>query len=285
MDWPTVASRNIYDTLIYLAERDDSDDHNPDTTGTKEDIRDCNGSRGTERKDDNSAPITDWARSNEAPPGWSKTIPLTPDATIKAVHEALERVARKIEPNFYANKITVLRSRHILASTVRNHDRRRELLYDIVHQERLKDDLEYLEMSITRTDVDDNPIPITFDLTLMLLVHHITNTYSPIIQDWLEKHPLSTFAYDGQAVELIYGAAEDSLTQYTPPKRPQHWTQTNTIAKYFQPIQVGPPRKRQGQAQNRTKSKVKSKKINTSPTEKTDNLDREYEHRQKEKGP
>ena len=56
---------------------------------------------------------------------------------------------------------------------------RRELLY----QERLNDDLEYLEMSITHTDVDDNPIPITFDLTLMLMDHHITNMYAPIIQD------------------------------------------------------------------------------------------------------
>ena len=44
-------------------------------------------------------------------------------------------------------------------------------------------------------------------------------------------------------------------------RRPQHRTQTNTIAKYFQPIQAGTPRKREGQAQNRTSSKVKSRKI------------------------
>ena len=49
------------------------------------------------------APITDWARSDDAPPGWrTKTIPLTP--------EALERVARMIDPNFYVNELTVLRS-------------------------------------------------------------------------------------------------------------------------------------------------------------------------------
>ena len=42
-------------------------------------------------------PITEWARSNEAPLDWkTKTIPVTPDATIIAVHEALQRVARKI---------------------------------------------------------------------------------------------------------------------------------------------------------------------------------------------
>ena len=131
-----------------------------------------------------SCTSTDWARSDEVPPGWrTKTIPLTPDATINAVHEALEREARKIDPNSYANKLTILRSRHILASIIRNYERRRELLYDIIHQECINDDLEYLEMSITHTDVDVNPIPITFDLTLMLLNHHITNTYSRNIQD------------------------------------------------------------------------------------------------------
>ena len=56
--------------------------------------------------------------------------------------------------------------------------------------------------------------------------------------------------------------------------RPQHRTQNNTIAKYFQPIQAGAPRRREGQAQNRTSSKVQSRKINTSPTEETDNSDR-----------
>ena len=42
-------------------------------------------------------PITEWARSDKAPPGWkTKTIPLTSDAIIIAAHEALERVAGKI---------------------------------------------------------------------------------------------------------------------------------------------------------------------------------------------
>ena len=63
------------------------------------------------------APIPEWARSDEAPSGWrKKAIPTMPDATINAVHEALERVARKIDPNSHANKLTVFRSRHILAS-------------------------------------------------------------------------------------------------------------------------------------------------------------------------
>ena len=42
-------------------------------------------------------------------------------------------------------------------------------------------------MSITHTDVDDHPISITFDLTLILL---ITNTYSRNIRDWLERHAI-----------------------------------------------------------------------------------------------
>ena len=80
--------------------------------------------------------------------------PLTPDATIKAVHEALEKVAQKIDPKSYANKLTVLKSHHMLASIISNHARRRELLYDIIHQERLNDVLKHLEVSITHTDVD-----------------------------------------------------------------------------------------------------------------------------------
>ena len=71
--------------------------------------------------DDYLAPITEWTRSDEAPPGWrTKTLPLTPDATIKAVHEALEKVAQKIDPASSVNKLTVLRSRHILASILTN---------------------------------------------------------------------------------------------------------------------------------------------------------------------
>ena len=63
LEW-AVASRNIYDTLIDLDESDDSgDDDNPDATGTIKDSRDGTG------KDDYLAPITEWARSDEAPPG------------------------------------------------------------------------------------------------------------------------------------------------------------------------------------------------------------------------
>ena len=82
----------------------------------------------------------------------------------------------------------------------------------------INDDLEHLENAIMHTDVDDNPIPITFDLTLILLVQYITNTYSHTIQDWIEKPSIrivdsllldwSAFAYGGQAVEWIYGAAK-----------------------------------------------------------------------------
>ena len=114
------------------------------------------------------------ARSDEAPPGWrTKALQLTPDATIKAVHNALEKVGQKIDPTSSVNKLTVSRSRHILASIISKHARRRELQYDIIHQERLDEDLENLEVAITHTNDDDNPIPITFDLTLMLLAHHI----------------------------------------------------------------------------------------------------------------
>ena len=167
LEWAyAVASRNIYDTLIDIDESDDSgNDDNPDATGTMEDSRDCT------RKNDYPAPITEWARSDEVPPEWrTKTLPLTPDATIKAVREALKKVAQKIDPTSSVNNLI---SRHILASIVNNHARRRELLYGIIHQERLDKDLEHLEVSITHTNDDDSAIPITFDLTLMLLAHHI----------------------------------------------------------------------------------------------------------------
>ena len=175
--------------------------------------------------------------------------------------------------------------------------RRVEHLYDIVHQERLCDDLDI--------DVDDNPIPITFNLTLILLVHHITKKYSPIIQDWLERHPICIvdrqnpseidppfesecicIRWTGSGADIwssrrIFDAEDTPQVTGSKTRRPQHWTQTNTIAKYFQQIQVGPPRKRQGQAQNKTSTKVKRRKINTSPTEETDISDQKYEHQKK----
>ena len=73
---------------------------------------------------------------------------------------------------------------------INKHARRRELLYDIIHQERLDEDLENLEVAITHTNDDDNPIPITFDLTLMLLAHHINNMYSRTIYEWIKSHPI-----------------------------------------------------------------------------------------------
>ena len=45
-------------------------------------------------------------------------------------------------------------------------------------------------MAIAHTDIDDYPIPITIDLTLMLLDYHIMHTYSRAIQAWLEEHPV-----------------------------------------------------------------------------------------------
>ena len=99
-----------------------------------------------------------------------------------AVHKAIEK-AQKKDPPSYVNKLTVSRLRHILASLISKHARTRELLHNIIHQERLNEDLEHLEVSITHTDGDNNPIPITFDLTLMLLAPHIANTYSRTIHD------------------------------------------------------------------------------------------------------
>ena len=256
------ASRNIYDTLIDTDESDDSgDDDNPDTTGTMEDSSDSTG------KDDYPAPITEWTRSDEAPPGWrTKTLPLTPDATIKAVHEALEKVAQKIYPASSMNKLTVSRSRHILASIINKHARRRELLYDIIRQERLLD--EDLEVAITYTDDDDNPIPIAFDLTLMLLAHHIKNTYSRTIHEWIKSHPIrivdrrnpkaieppfgtecirirwTSSGVDVWSRRRLFDTVAPTLTNRSKPKRPLHRTQSNTISNYFKPIQAATPRKR-----------------------------------------
>ena len=110
--------------LIAIDEGDDSgDDDNSDTTSIIEDIQDCTGSRGPYGRT-----IT-WSRlliGHGAPPGWrTKTLPLTPDATVKAVHEALEKVAQKIDPTSYVNRLTVSRSRHILASIISKHARRK----------------------------------------------------------------------------------------------------------------------------------------------------------------
>ena len=62
-----------------------------------------------------------------------------------------------MDPASSMNKLTVSRSRHILASIINKHARRREVLYDIIHQERPDEDLESLEVAITHTDDDNNP--------------------------------------------------------------------------------------------------------------------------------
>ena len=64
-------------------------------------------------------------------------------------------------------------------------------------------------------------------------------------------------------------------------RRPQQRTQSNTIKKYFHPLQAATPRKREGQGQTGNSSKVKSRKINAQITEVHDTSDNEYEHRQK----
>ena len=208
--------------------------------------------------DDYLAPITEWARSDEAPPGWrTKTLPLTADATIKTVHEALEKVAQKIDPTLSANKLTVSRSRHIVASIISKHARRRELLYNIIHQERLDEGLENLEVAITHTNDDDNPIPITFDVTMMLLAHHIKNTNSRTIHEWIKSHPIRIvdrrnssaieppfgtecirIRWTGSGVDIwsrrrLFDTVDTPLANRSKPKRPLHRTQSNTIANYF----------------------------------------------------
>ena len=56
-------------------------------------------------------PVTEWARSDETPPGWKTyTTSLTQDAITIAVNEALEKVASKIDTNLHTNKLMV--SRH-----------------------------------------------------------------------------------------------------------------------------------------------------------------------------
>ena len=60
----------------------DSNFSGVDTTSTNTDVRDSPGGRETGQRGGNMVPITNLARSDEAPPGWrTKTIPLTPDAT------------------------------------------------------------------------------------------------------------------------------------------------------------------------------------------------------------
>ena len=228
-------------------------------------MENCRDSTG---KNNYPAPITEWTRSDEAPSGWrSKKLPLTPDATIKVVHEALEKVAKKIDPTSPVNKLTVSRSRHTLASIISAHARRRELLYDIIHQERLDEDLEHLEVAITNTN-DDNPIPITFDLTLMLLAHHIKNTCSRTIHEWIKSHPIRIvdrrnpsaneppfgnecirIRWAGSGVDIwsrrrLFHTGNPPLTNRSKTKRPLHRAQSNTIAKYLKPIQAATPRKR-----------------------------------------
>ena len=208
------------------------------------------------------------------------------------------------------NKLTVSSSRHILASIISKHARRRELLYDIIHQERLDEDLEHLEVAITNTN-DDNPIPITFDLTLMLLAHHIENTCSRTIHEWIKSHPIRIvdrqnpsaieppfgnecirIRWTGSGVDIwssrrLFDTVNSPLTTRSKPKpkRLLHRAQSNTIAKYFKPIQAATPRKghltEEGQIQSEPRSKVKSRKINTPSTEEPVNPDTEYEHRQK----
>ena len=71
-------------------------------------------------------------------------------------------------------------------------------------------------------------------------------------------------------------------TRNSKARRSQQRTQSNTISKYFHPLQAATPRKREGQGQTGNSSKVKYRKINAQITEVHDTSDNEYEHRQKE---
>ena len=258
LEWEyAVASKNIYDTLRDIDEGDDSDDgDNTEVTGTNEATHECTVSRGTLHRDQLSTPITDWARSDEAPPGWRpKTLPLTPDATVKAIHKALEKVAQQIDPIFHVHRLTVSRSGHILASIFSKHSRRRELLHDIIHQGRINEDLDQLEVSITHSDGDDKSIPITFDLAWILLVYHIENTYSHTIQEWIQAHPIRIvdrqnpsaieppfenecirIRWTGSGVDIWSGrrileTVDTQQVNRSKARRPQQRTQSNTISK------------------------------------------------------
>ena len=84
----------------------------------------------------------------------------------------------------------------------------------------------------------------------------------------------------------LFDTVDPSMTNRSKPKRPLHRAQSNTIAKYFKPIQAATPRKRhhteEVQDQRGPSSKVKSRIINTPRTEEPESLDTEHEHRQKE---
>ena len=147
---------------------------------------------------------------------------------------------------------------------------RRELLHDIIHQERLNEDLDQLEVSITRTDGDDNPIPITFDPTCILLAHHIENTYSRTIHEWIQAHPIRIVdrrnpsaieppfgnecirvRWTGSGVDIwscrrLFKIVDTPQANGSKTRRPQQRTQINTISKCFHPIQAATPRKREG---------------------------------------
>ena len=97
---------------------------------------------------------------------------------------------------------------------------------------------------------------------------------------------LSASGYDGQPAELIFSSKrrhidENDTTIVTGRrvKSPSSRIQTNTLSNYFQPLQVGLSRKILGQQQRSTSSKIKCRKLNTSPTEEAGNTDEVYEHR------
>ena len=66
----------------------------------------------------------------------------------KCVNETLEGVT-SIDPNTHINKLTASRTRHLIGYIIRDNCRRTELLYDIILQERLNCDLDYLDFFFT----------------------------------------------------------------------------------------------------------------------------------------
>ena len=69
---------------------------------------------------------------------------------------------------------------------------RREILYDIINQERKEFEFELasLDMAIAHTEKKTHPLPITYDIMLMLLDYHTFHTYCQAVRTCLLDHPI-----------------------------------------------------------------------------------------------
>ena len=185
-------------------------------------------------------------------------------------------MANNVDTDTNTNKLKVSKSRHTMTSITRGHRRTREFLYDIIHQERLNCDLDYLEIAIMHTDIDDHLIPLTFNLMLMLLDHRIMHMYSRAILAWLQEHPLRVInrrnvtviepSFASECIRMrcsVKGidvwsnrrcfAAEDTKKTTGRKERPvPSKLQADTNERYFLPLRTKLPRKRQIQVDCRT---------------------------------